>query len=89
MLPPYFAGSARSRLLAMLGAGHQGVTLAGEELGKIAGWVDLNVPYCGDYAEANVWSAEEQAKYQHFLAKRQRMVELERQGVVEMLDPGR
>ena len=71
MIPPYFSGSARSGLLAMLENGHHRVKLNREEFDKLACWIDLNVPYCGDYREANCWTPEEVAKYEHFLAKRQ------------------
>ena len=59
LLPPYFAGATRSELFAMLEAGHKGVKLSREELDKVACWLDLLVPYCGDYREANAWTAEE------------------------------
>ena len=59
LLPPYFAGSARSELLTLLEKGHQGVKLSREELDKLACWIDLLVPYCGDYREANAWTEEE------------------------------
>jgi len=50
MIPPYFAGSAKSKLPAMLKKGHNKVALSREELDKISCWIDLLVPYCGDYA---------------------------------------
>ena len=31
---------------------HYGVQLSEEELARIALWIDLLVPYCGDYTEA-------------------------------------
>ena len=78
MLPPYAAGSARSGLLAMLAAGHHDVRLGSDESEKLAGWIDLLVPFCGDYQEAHAWTLEEQEKYRHFLEKRRGMEELER-----------
>jgi hypothetical protein len=79
MLPPYWAGSARSGLLGMLEKGHKGVTLTQEDMHKVACWIDLGVPFCGDYREANAWSPEELQTYEHFLQKRQRMAESEEQ----------
>jgi len=70
MLPPYQAGACRSRLLRVLEEGHQGVRLSREELGRIACWIDLLAPYCGDYEEEAAWNEAERAKYAHFLAKR-------------------
>jgi cytochrome c553 len=72
MLPPYSAGAAKSRLITMLEQGHNGVRLTREELDKFACWIDLLVPFCGDYVEANAWSPEEAGRYQHFLEKRRR-----------------
>ena len=73
MLPPYHKGAAKSQLLAHLERGHKDVRLTREELDKIACWVDLLVPFCGDYLEANTWSDADVAKYQHFQRKRDRM----------------
>ena len=85
MLPPYAAGAARSRLLSMLADGHYDAQVTPEEIEKLACWIDLQVPFCGDYEEANQWSSEEQQTYRHFLEKRQRMEELERRNIAEWL----
>ena len=55
-LPPRYRGAANSTLCDMLLEGHEDVSLADDEFQTIACWIDLLVPYCGDYAEANVWS---------------------------------
>ncbi|MEN6426957.1 MAG: hypothetical protein ABFE13_16500 [Phycisphaerales bacterium] len=83
MLSPYAAGAARSRLLSILAEGHYDVKLKPEETTRIACWIDLLVPFCGDYEEANAWDADDQEKYQHFLQKRRRMEELERRSIAE------
>jgi hypothetical protein len=70
LLPPYQAGACRSRLMQVLEQGHYDVRLSREELGRIACWIDLLVPYCGDYEEEAAWSEAERGKYAHFLAKR-------------------
>ena len=85
MLPPYSAGAAKSQLIEMLRKGHEGVKLSQEELDKLACWIDLLVPYCGDYREANAWSEEEKAKYEHFLDKRRRIEAIEARNVTELL----
>lgn len=77
LLPPYSGGAAKSSLLERLRQGHQKVVLQPEELARIAGWIDLLVPYCGDYTEANAWTPAEQQKYDHFLRKRRRFEQLE------------
>jgi len=83
MLPPYAAGAARSRLLPMLTEGHYEVRLTPGEIEKLACWIDLQVPFCGDYEEANLWTSEDQSKYRHFLDKRRGMEELERHNIAE------
>jgi hypothetical protein len=80
-LPPYASGACRSELLPLLTAGHYGVKLSREELDKLACWIDLFVPYCGDYFEANTWNEEEMEKYQRFLAKRKRMETAEQENI--------
>jgi hypothetical protein len=81
MLPPYSAGAAKSRLMPLLEQGHGGVKLSREETDKIACWIDLLVPFCGDYPEANAWSVEELERYSHFLSKRKQMEEIERRNI--------
>lgn len=85
MLPPYSAGAAKSRFFTMLKNGHRKVRLSREELDKLACWIDLLVPFCGDYAEANAWSPEEKEFYERFLAKREAMAARERQGIERFL----
>jgi hypothetical protein len=85
LLPPYSAGAARSELLPLLQKGHQGVKLSREELDKLACWIDLLVPYCGDYREANAWTEEEMKKYERYAEKRRAMEELEQQNIDAML----
>jgi len=85
MLLPYHTGAAKSRLLAMLEKRHNKVALSPEELDKIACWIDLLVPFCGDYREANTWTPAEKRKYDHFEAKRIRMQEFDRRNVAQLL----
>jgi len=85
MLPPYYGGAARSRLVTVLEAEHEGVKLSREEMDKIACWIDLLVPFCGDYTEANAWSPEEKGKYEHFLAKRKRMEQIEQKNIEALI----
>ena len=73
MLTPYSAGSNRSKLMDILDEGHEDVKLAREDLDKLAAWIDLGAPYCGDYIEANTWTAAEQEKYQRYAQKRERL----------------
>ncbi len=85
MLPPYFAGAARSELISMLQKGHNDVKLSREEMDKLACWIDLLVPFCGDYTEANSWNDKEKAKYTRYQSKRERMEALERENIRALL----
>lgn len=85
MLPPFSAGSATSELIPLLEKGHHNVQLTREELDKIQCWIDLLVPYCGDYAEAAAWNSEETEKYRHFTEKRRAQEEFERANIREYL----
>jgi hypothetical protein len=70
VLPPYHAGAAKSRLIDLLEDGHEGVKLSQEEMDRIACWIDLLVPYCGDYRESHAWTPEELAEYERRVRKR-------------------
>jgi len=85
MIPPYHAGAARSGLIKMLEKGHNDVKLSQEEMDKIACWIDLLIPYCGDYYEANAWNSGEMRKYNRYQAKRDRMEALERKNIESFL----
>jgi hypothetical protein len=69
-LPPYSAGAARSGLIELLQKGHEEVGLTNDEIRTLALWIDLGVPYCGDYAEANAWSPAERQWYEYNQQKR-------------------
>ncbi len=55
LIPPYAYGSSRSRLMQYLDESHYGVKLTRQQKERVACWIDLNVPYCGSYMEANKW----------------------------------
>lgn len=69
-IPPYHAGAARSPLIRLLDEGHHGVTLTAEENDKLSAWIDLLVPFCGDYREGNAWSGREMSYYGYYETKR-------------------
>ena len=79
LLPPYHRGAARSRLMTLLAQGHGGVELSRKERETIACWIDLLVPFCGEYTEAGAWSGEQQRTYLHFLEKRETLEGQERE----------
>ena len=69
-IAPNTAGSTTSRLLTMLENDHHGVRLSRAEYETIACWIDLYVPFGGDYTEANIWTTAEHEKYQRYDTKR-------------------
>jgi hypothetical protein len=79
MMKPYSFGAVKSPMLAMLKKGHNGVELTVEEYHKLACWIDLAVPFCGDYTEANDWSEKEKKWYWRQVEKQKRLAGLERQ----------
>ncbi|MGA2498546.1 MAG: hypothetical protein ABSH20_12435 [Tepidisphaeraceae bacterium] len=85
MLPPKFSGSTQSGLLLLLERGHYDVKLSREEYERIACWIDLLIPYCGDYTEAAAWTEKEKAKYQHFLDKRRRLADEDKENIKALL----
>ena len=93
LLPPYYAGSVKSPLIQMLAPtpgledGHNGVKLSREEMDKIACWIDLLVPYCGDYMEDNCWNEDELKKYLHFQEKRDKMAAVEADNIRRLIKP--
>jgi hypothetical protein len=83
--PPYSAGASQSPLIAMLESGeHFGVVPERQELDKIALWIDLLVPYAGDYTEA--MNPDALPRYLHFLEKRQRWLAEEAQNIQSLLE---
>ena len=69
MLAPYAAGAAKSPLIKMLTEGHENVQLSVEQMDAIACWIDLGIPFSGDYTEA--MAEQHVPKYQRWLRKRQ------------------
>jgi hypothetical protein len=59
MLPPNACGSTQSKLMDYLEPSHYDVQLTDVERRIVACWIDLAVPFCGSYAEANRWNTQE------------------------------
>ena len=59
ILPPRACGSTQSKLMEYLEPSHHGVQLKDAEKRIVACWIDLAVPFCGSYAQANVWNKQE------------------------------
>lgn len=84
-LPPYSTGAARSRLIELLEAGHEGVVLSADELAEIACWIDLAVPFSGDYTEA--MPPDQAARYVYYLDKRRQWAADGQRSIRALLDP--
>lgn len=71
-IPPLVNGSRVSRLFTeKLDKGHaKGIT--DDEKRTIACWVDLGIPFCGDYFEANAWNEKELGRWDYFSCKREK-----------------
>ena len=79
LLPPYSAGACKSKLISMFRSpdgqyggqdeNHRDVHIDEASVRLLAMWIDLLVPYCGDYVEANKWKIEERAQYEYYWAK--------------------
>ncbi|NWK56924.1 hypothetical protein HW115_14970 [Verrucomicrobiaceae bacterium N1E253] len=76
--PAYLRSSINSPLIKLLENGHHDVRMTREEMDKISAWIDLYVPYSGQYPEAGDWNKKEKKKYAHFQAKRDYMREFDR-----------
>jgi hypothetical protein len=86
VLPPYFAGAAKSPLLDMLDAGHHNVKLSDEEYHKFAAWMDLLVPFSGEYREGHDWTDHEMKKYNYYEEKRRQQSLEERNQIADFIE---
>lgn len=83
MITPYKAGAASSSIMKMFDpnllygdAPHNDVKLSREELDKLACWIDLLIPFCGDYIEANAWDEFDMKKFAYYEQKKKEMERL-------------
>ena len=85
MLKPYSAGAAGSNIIKRLKTGHGNTGITQQEIYTIALWIDLVVPYVGDYLEANNWTQKELEFYRYHDAKRQKAREEDDEAVREYI----
>ena len=85
MLPPYHTGSCKSPLMKYLEPEHYQVQVSDQEKRTVACWIDLLIPFCGSYTEANSWTPEEKIIYLHYLKKRLVFADLERREIQKNL----
>ena len=96
MLEPYHAGAAVSPLIAMFrdeegnprgqDENHRDVALDPQDLRTLALWIDLGVPYLGDYYEENRWSDGDRAYYRYYLNQRERNAEIVRDNIAKKIE---
>lgn len=84
VLPPYHAGAARSKLIKLLEEGHEGVELSREEMDRIACWIDLAVPFSGDYTEA--MAEAHVPEYLRWLERRKRWADEEAENIRALVE---
>lgn len=86
--PPYRAGSIKSGLVKTLEKGHHDVKLSQEEFDKIKAWIDLNIPFAGEYDESNLWTDDEAKFYRARVNQRLRNEEIEARNIREFIKDG-
>jgi hypothetical protein len=87
-IAPYYAGSARSGLLKQLREGHNKVKLTELELGIISAWIDLNVPFVGDYDEMNCWTDKQKKAYRDKMTMRRKQIDIEAANIRQFIEDG-
>jgi len=85
MLKPNSNGAVKSKMIDILEKGHYKVKMTKEEMDKLIAWIDLAVPFCADYMEANAWNDGEMAKFKKYADKRRKLEEMEQQNIQEFI----
>lgn len=70
LLPPREFEASTSQLVQMLRKGHESVKLSAEDWDRLITWIDLNVPYSGDWTEAYPPAPENLMRRREELRKR-------------------
>ncbi len=88
LTPPYYAGSTRSKLINMMQNGHGKTRVSPEEIAAVAAWIDLNVPFVGEYDEMNIWDEATVARYNEKLGMRRKMEAIEAENINAFVEAG-
>ena len=83
MLTPYFTGAVKSSRLKYLELKHYKVKFSKAEKEKVAAWIDLVVPFSGDYTEG--MRPEDAGICNEGLAKRKRWDAVELQNIKDYI----
>lgn len=85
--PPYYAGSIESGLIKKLEEGHV-KNLPREAFDRIQAWIDLNIPYVGDYRDNNTWKQEYKERYENKIKERDRNEAIEAKAIDAFIKAG-
>jgi len=89
MIPPQYGGSTRSKLLSINDPEASPCParneLSQQELDKLAAWIDLVVPFCGDYVEPNAWPEEALGHARERIALSREPREIDRRNIEEYI----
>jgi hypothetical protein len=88
LTPPYYAGSTQSGLIKLLQEGHEKTRLSNEEIGTVAAWIDLSVPFVGEYDEMNIWDEKSAALYLKKLTVRHEQEAIEQENIRRYVEAG-
>ena len=88
LIPPYDAGSAKSQLITLLKAKHGKAKLTDDEINIVSAWIDMNVPFIGEYDEMNDWSEEEIARYKAKMDLRRKNEAIEQKNIQNLIKSG-
>jgi hypothetical protein len=88
LTPPYYAGSTQSGVIKKLMKGHGKTKITPAEIGTIAAWIDLNVPFVGEYDEMNVWGDTEKELYRTKMDIRRAQESIEQENIEQFIKNG-
>ncbi len=87
-IPAYYAGSIKSGLIDLLRDGHKGTKLSDAEIDTVSAWIDLNVPFIGEYDEQADWDEKEWAYWDKKWAIRKEMDKKDLDSIQQMINDG-
>jgi len=88
LIPPYFAGSAKSKLITLLKDKHEKTALSRDEIDTVSAWIDLNVPFIGEYDERNDWDDKGRELYKAKMDVRHANEAIEHQNIEAYISAG-
>lgn len=88
LTPPYYAGSTKSGIMKLLREGHKNTKVSPEEYAAVAAWIDLNVPFIGEYDAMNLWSDASKKAYADAMENRRKMEAVEQKNIQAFIDAG-